>query len=74
MGAEEAVNRIVEAGAMPVTIGGDGSVTVPVTRAVAKRPEIWRRCTSTRTPMPMPTAQRKSTTRRPNSRTSPRRG
>ena len=34
---EQAAGRIVEAGAVPVTIGGDGSVTVPVTRAIAKR-------------------------------------
>lgn len=34
---ELAASRIVEAGAVPVTIGGDGSITVPVTRAVAKR-------------------------------------
>jgi agmatinase len=34
---EQAVSRIVEAGAVPVTIGGDGSVTVPVARAVSKR-------------------------------------
>ena len=32
---ELAAVRIVEAGTVPVTIGGDGSVTVPVTRAVA---------------------------------------
>jgi len=34
---EQAVDRIVEAGAIPITIGGDGSVTVPVARAVAKK-------------------------------------
>ena len=34
---EQAASRVVEAGAVPVTIGGDGSVTVPVMRAVAKR-------------------------------------
>ena len=34
---EQATTRIVESGAVPVTIGGDGSVTVPVMRAVAKR-------------------------------------
>jgi agmatinase len=34
---EQAASRIVDAGALPVTIGGDGSVTVPVMRAVAKR-------------------------------------
>ena len=34
---EQATTRIVDAGAVPVTIGGDGSVTVPVMRAVAKR-------------------------------------
>lgn len=34
---EQAVDRIVEAGAVPITIGGDGSVTVPVARAVAKK-------------------------------------
>ncbi len=33
---EQAVDRIVAAGAVPVTIGGDGSVTVPVARAVAE--------------------------------------
>jgi agmatinase len=33
---EQAARRVVKAGAVPVTIGGDGSVTVPVTRAVAK--------------------------------------
>ena len=36
---EQASSRIVEAGAVPVTIGGDGSVTVPVTRAVAQAPQ-----------------------------------
>lgn len=34
---EAAVSRILAAGAVPVTIGGDGSVTVPVARAVAKK-------------------------------------
>lgn len=34
---EKAVSMIVEAGAVPVTIGGDGSVSVPVLRAVARR-------------------------------------
>ena len=34
---EQATIRIVESGAVPLTIGGDGSVTVPVMRAVAKR-------------------------------------
>ena len=34
---EQAVDRIVAAGAIPVTIGGDGSVTVPVARAVGKK-------------------------------------
>jgi agmatinase len=34
---EQAVDRIVEAGAVPITIGGDGSVTVPVARAVGKK-------------------------------------
>ncbi len=34
---ERAVDRIVQAGAVPVTIGGDGSVTVPVARAVGKK-------------------------------------
>jgi agmatinase len=34
---EQAVARIVEAGAIPITIGGDGSVTVPVARAVGKK-------------------------------------
>jgi len=34
---EQAVDRIVEAGAVPITIGGDGAVTVPVARAVAKK-------------------------------------
>lgn len=34
---EQAVDRIVEAGAVPITIGGDGSITVPVARAAAKR-------------------------------------
>ena len=34
---EQAVDRIVQAGATPVTIGGDGSVTVPVARAVGKK-------------------------------------
>ena len=34
---EQAVDRIVEAGAIPLTIGGDGSVTVPVARALAKK-------------------------------------
>jgi agmatinase len=34
---EQAVDRIVQAGAIPVTIGGDGSVTVPVARAVGKK-------------------------------------
>ncbi len=34
---EQAADRIVEAGAVPITIGGDGSVTVPVARAVGKK-------------------------------------
>ncbi|MCU0984195.1 MAG: arginase family protein [Acetobacteraceae bacterium] len=34
---ERAVAMILEAGAVPVTIGGDGSVSVPVLRALAKR-------------------------------------
>lgn len=34
---EQAVDRIVAAGAVPITIGGDGSITVPVARAAAKR-------------------------------------
>ncbi|MEA2853651.1 MAG: agmatinase, partial [Rhodospirillaceae bacterium] len=34
---EQAVDRIVAAGAVPVTIGGDGSITVPVARAVGKK-------------------------------------
>lgn len=34
---EQAVDRIVGAGAVPITIGGDGSITVPVARATAKR-------------------------------------
>jgi arginase family enzyme len=34
---EQAVDRIVAAGAVPVTIGGDGSVTVPVAPAVGKK-------------------------------------
>ncbi|WP_291296347.1 arginase family protein [Elioraea sp.] len=34
---EAGVSAIVEAGAIPVTVGGDGSVSVPVLRAVAKR-------------------------------------
>lgn len=34
---EEAVGAIVDAGAIPVTMGGDGSVTLPQLRAVHKR-------------------------------------
>jgi agmatinase len=34
---EQAVDRIVGSGAVPVTIGGDGSITVPVARATARR-------------------------------------
>lgn len=34
---EQAVERVLDAGAIPVTIGGDGSVSVPVARAAAKR-------------------------------------
>jgi arginase family enzyme len=34
---EQAVDRIIAAGAVPITIGGDGSVTVPVARAVGKK-------------------------------------
>src|SRR5262245_37009436 len=34
---EQAVDRIGEAGAIPITIGGDGSVTVPVARAIGKK-------------------------------------
>lgn len=34
---EEAVTRITGHGAVPVTIGGDGSISVPVARAMAKR-------------------------------------
>lgn len=36
-GIEEAVGAIVDAGAIPVTMGGDGSVTLPQLRAVHKR-------------------------------------
>ena len=34
---EQAVDHIVGAGAVPITIGGDGSITVPCARAAAKR-------------------------------------
>lgn len=34
---EQAVARIVDAGAVPVTIGGDGSISVPILRAVARK-------------------------------------
>ncbi|MEO7151776.1 MAG: arginase family protein [Burkholderiaceae bacterium] len=34
---EQAVARIVDAGAVPITIGGDGSITVPVARAVGRK-------------------------------------
>jgi agmatinase len=34
---EQATSRVMESGAVPVTIGGDGSITVPVMRAVAKK-------------------------------------
>ncbi|MVW71179.1 MULTISPECIES: arginase family protein [unclassified Bordetella] len=34
---EEAVGRILDAGAIPVTMGGDGAVTLPQLRAVGKR-------------------------------------
>ena len=34
---ELATARVMEKGAVPVTIGGDGSITVPVMRAVASR-------------------------------------
>ncbi len=34
---ERAVANIVDSGAVPITIGGDGSVTVPIMRAVARR-------------------------------------
>ena len=34
---EQATTCIVDSGAVPVSIGGDGSITVPVMRAVAKR-------------------------------------
>src|SRR5215470_18782793 len=33
---EQATARVLESGAVPVTIGGDGSITVPVMRAVGK--------------------------------------
>lgn len=33
---EQAVTRVVEMGAVPVTIGGDGSISVPIARAVGK--------------------------------------
>src|SRR4026209_2057160 len=36
-GPEQAVDRVGQAGAVPITIGGDGSVTVPVARAVGKK-------------------------------------
>ena len=72
---EQAVDRIVQAGAVPITIGGDGSVTVPVARAVGKKyPKMAalhiQFAHRTRTH----TARRKSTTRPPSSRMSPRRG
>ena len=34
---EQAVTRVAETGAVPVTIGGDGAISVPVARAMAKR-------------------------------------
>lgn len=34
---EQAVTRITEHGAIPVTVGGDGSISVPVARAMARR-------------------------------------
>ncbi len=34
---ERAIAPIVEAGAVPVTIGGDGSITVPIMRVVARK-------------------------------------
>ena len=38
---EEAVRAIVEAGAVPITFGGDGAVTLPQLRALARRyPEL----------------------------------
>ena len=63
-----------QAGAIPITIGGDGSVTVPVARAVGKKHQedggaahrLAHRFLSLR-------RRRKSTTRRPSSPMSPRR-
>ena len=54
---EQASSRIVEAGAVPVTIGGDGSVTVPVTRAVAKSHKNGG--AAYRLPTPTPTLRRR---------------
>jgi agmatinase len=34
---EQAVTRVTQTGAVPVTIGGDGAISVPVARAMAKR-------------------------------------
>jgi agmatinase len=34
---EAAAQRIVDAGAVPISIGGDGSISVPLARAVARR-------------------------------------
>ena len=53
---EQAVDRIVRGRRRPVTIGGDGSVTVPVRARSASGTRSWRRCTSIPTPTPTPTA------------------
>ena len=46
--AESDIGAILSAGALPATIGGDHSVTIPAVRAVAKQAAIPASCSSTR--------------------------
>ncbi len=69
---EQAVDRIVPGGRVPITIGGDGSVTVPVARAVGKKyPKMAALHIDSHTDS-IPTDRRKSTTQPPSSRMLPR--
>ena len=50
---EEAVWRIAAADTIPVTMGGDGAVTLPQLRALHRSMRTWWSFTSMRTPTPI---------------------
>ena len=51
---EAGIGAILDAGAIPISMGGDGAVTLPQLRAVARRHPTSRCCISIRTPTPIP--------------------